>query len=124
MSGTKLRAIVKRTDERYGHVTNVSDSLENLQKHVDGSIQAVTFNRFGGFVVICNENWIAEGKDVNCYIDGVMFGGDIVVFGDGGEVFCDCPLQLEDWKALVDQGAADLRETVIPCDKEVFLPCC
>ena len=30
-----LRAIVKRPDEEYGHVTNVSDKLETLQKLLD-----------------------------------------------------------------------------------------
>ena len=34
----KIRAIVKRTDEPVGHVCNVSNTLKNLQKLVDGNI--------------------------------------------------------------------------------------
>lgn len=31
----KIRAIVKRTDEQYGHVTNISNTLKDLQNAVD-----------------------------------------------------------------------------------------
>ena len=38
---SKIRAIVKRPDEKYGHVTHISASLENLQKTVGGYIETV-----------------------------------------------------------------------------------
>ena len=37
----KIRAIIKRPDEKYGHVTNISPTLENLQKTVGGYIEPV-----------------------------------------------------------------------------------
>ena len=35
MSEGKVRVIIKRPDEKFGHVTNISVRLENLQKTVD-----------------------------------------------------------------------------------------
>lgn len=37
----KIRAIIKRPDEEYGHVTHISATLENLQKTVGGYIETV-----------------------------------------------------------------------------------
>lgn len=31
MTGDKIKVIIKRPDEQYGHVTNISNTLENLQ---------------------------------------------------------------------------------------------
>lgn len=39
---TKKRVIIKRPDEDYGHVTNISFDLENLQKTVGGPIEVVS----------------------------------------------------------------------------------
>lgn len=35
----KIKVIVKRPDEQYGHVCHISDRLENLQKTVEGYIE-------------------------------------------------------------------------------------
>jgi len=32
----KIKVIIKRPDEKYGHVTGISRTLENLQKTVGG----------------------------------------------------------------------------------------
>lgn len=32
----KVKVIIKRPDEKYGHVTNISTTLENLQRTVEG----------------------------------------------------------------------------------------
>ena len=37
----KIKCIIKRPDEEYGHVTNISPRLENLQKTVEGYIETV-----------------------------------------------------------------------------------
>lgn len=37
MSG-KIKVIIKRPDEKVGHMTNISASLKNLQRTVDGPI--------------------------------------------------------------------------------------
>lgn len=36
MSDSKIRAIIKRPDEEYGHVTNIANNLKNLQRTVGG----------------------------------------------------------------------------------------
>ena len=50
----KIKCIVKRPGEQFGHMTWVSDSLENLQKTVGGYIETVTLPEHN-LVLICNE---------------------------------------------------------------------
>lgn len=101
-----LRAIIKRYDENYGHVCNISNRLEQMQKHVDGYIEAVTltYPGKGKYVILCDEEGRLKGKPYNCTIDGYAFVGDIVVLGVdsvSGEDFEDCPLSMKEWKALL-----------------------
>lgn len=93
----KIRAIVKRPDEDIGHVTNISPTLENLQKIVGGYIETVTIAP--GVVVICNEEGRILGMDPNCtvkvkYLYGeleVDFVGEICVVGADEDELCDLP---------------------------------
>ena len=97
----KIKAIIKRPDEAYGHMTNISNTLENLQRTVGGYIEAVTFDNF---VIICNENGKLEGLPFNMRIGAVdCFVGTIIVLGIDGENFSDCPLDFKVWKRLVDR---------------------
>jgi len=52
MTGDKIKVIIKRPDEKYGHVTNITNTLENLQKTVEGYIETLTMP---GYVLILNE---------------------------------------------------------------------
>jgi hypothetical protein len=92
----KIKAIVKRADEPVGHMTNISCSLENLQKHVGGYIETVTIAR--DLVIICNEEGRLLGLPHNCRIAGVDFVGDIVILGVDGEDFADVPITFEEYK--------------------------
>ena len=58
MSDAKIKVIIKRPDEKAGHVTNISASLKNLQKTVEGNIETVTVVPDPKVIMICNE----EGK--------------------------------------------------------------
>ena len=49
---SKIKAIIKRPDEKIGHMTWISPTLENLQKHVDGYIETVNF---GDMIILCDE---------------------------------------------------------------------
>lgn len=40
----KIKVIIKRADEEYGHVTNISHRLENLQNTVGGYIETVNID--------------------------------------------------------------------------------
>ena len=44
----RIKVIIKRPDEKYGHVTYISDSLENLQKTVGGPIEIVSIGGAAG----------------------------------------------------------------------------
>lgn len=100
----KIRAIVKRSDEIYGHVTAISNTLENLQRTVGGYIEAVEIGP--GIVILCDEEGKIKGKPFNMAVPNNpndFFSGDIVVLGVRGEEFDDCPLEFDEWKALVDE---------------------
>lgn len=114
MSEGKIRAIIKRPDEQFGHVTNISCTLENLQRTVGGYIETVTFpgaDPKDTFVIICNEegrlrdlpyNFVLFVTDTRWMIwDPIPLYGDIVVLGVDEDEFADCPLQLADWKKMV-----------------------
>ena len=106
----KIKAIVHRPDEQYGHMTYVSDSLQALQKTVDGYIETFMLPELGA-VIICNE----EGKirrDIpyNCTLwdpDEITtkpvenFYGTLVVCGIDGDEFADCPITLKEWRKLI-----------------------
>ena len=98
----KIKAIIKRPDEKYGHMTTISPTLENLQKHVEGPIQAVPF---GGFTILCNEEGKLRGLPKNCHIGcfpyWTMFVGTIIVVGTDGEDFTDAPIDFKTWKSLL-----------------------
>ena len=100
----KLRAIIKRPDERFGHVTNISDTLENLQKTVEGPIETVKL--IDGAVLIVNEEGKLRNLERNFFMGRPPFGdvivGTVAVLGTKGDEFCDCPLEFKTWKWLLE----------------------
>lgn len=98
----KIKVIVKRADEEVGHMTHISNTLENLQKTVGGYIETVTLPC--GVVVICDEEGRMKGKPYNCTVfpqnmaARVSFAGDIIVCGADGEEFADIPINMKTWK--------------------------
>jgi hypothetical protein len=101
----KIRAIVKRTDEPVGHVTNISNTLKNLQKIVDGNIETVRIT--DGCILLCNEEGMILGLPHNLIVGRPPLHhsvvGDVVVVGVDGEEFCDCPLDFSTWKWLLKE---------------------
>ena len=94
----KIKAIVKRPDEEYGHMTWISNTLENLQKTVEGYIETVTIA--SNCVIICNEEGRLKGLPHNCTICGVDFVGTIIICGIDGDEFDDFPLDFKDYKRI------------------------
>lgn len=97
-----ISALVKRPGELPRHV-NVSNSLEALQKNVEGYIETVTIAE--DLVVICNEEGRLLNKPFNCVVAGCSFLGPILMVGveedeDGEKQFCDLPVKWEDMKVL------------------------
>lgn len=99
----KIRAIIKRPDERYGHMTNISPKLENLQKTVGGYIEVVTLNEDKGLLLICNEDGKNEGLPRNFKIPGDIIVGNVIILGRDGEEFTDIPIEFAEWKMYLDR---------------------
>lgn len=98
----KIKVIIKRPDEEVGHVTNISQSLKNLQNTVGGYIETVSLP--DGVVIICNEEGRILGLPHNCIAYGVDFVGTIIVCGRSGDAFADIPISLAEWKGILAQG--------------------
>ncbi len=99
----KIRCIIKRPDETYGHMTNISCTLKNLQKTVEGYIETLTIG--GGIVIICNEEGKIQGLQPNFYIGSGLWQdqirGTAIIIGQDGEEFCDIPIDFATWKKLL-----------------------
>ena len=97
----KIKAIIKRHDEEFGHMTNISESLENLQNTVGGYIECVSPDP--RIVIICNEEGKLIGMEQNMKIPGDILCGTIIVAGVSGDEFDDVPISFEEWKQLVKE---------------------
>lgn len=84
--GAKIRVIAKRPDSKF-YVTNVSNTLKNLQSFVGGYIEVVQI--YGDVAIVCNEEGRLMNLPYNCTICGISFCGDILIVGSEGEEFCD-----------------------------------
>ena len=102
----KIRAIVKRPDELYGHVCNISNSLENLQKIVGGYIETVYLT--DEVVIICNEEGKLQHLPFNMNLHGDELVGTIIVCGIEGDELSDLTISFDDWKYVVNQFNFDI----------------
>lgn len=101
----KIKVIIKRPDEKYGHVTNISNTLENLQKTVGGYIETLTMP---GYTLIVNEEGIINDLPFNCKVAGKVAGfmlfGTIIVAGVKGDEFADVQISMKQWKEIIDES--------------------
>ena len=84
----------------------IDASLEGMQKAVGGYLE-LFYATESGLDFFCNE----EGKlrrlqrtFVMAYTHAPAFDvicGEVAIVGVDGDDFCDCPLDLSDWKALL-----------------------
>jgi len=101
----KIKAIIKRPDEEFGHIANISCTLENLQEIVGGKIETAYLGH--GLILIVNE----EGKLMNLepnfrtgrgfFADTIV--GTAVLVGVNGEDFGDVPITFQTWKSLLKE---------------------
>ena len=109
MAEGRVRCIIKRPDETYGHVTNISTTLKNLQNIVGGPIEQVTIMKETkdkpGVVVICNEEGKLRGLCPSFRIGyGVTLDiivGEAIVIGIQGEELVDLPISFKTWKQIM-----------------------
>ena len=105
----KYRAILKRPDESFGHMTNISLRLENLQRIVGGYIEVIDLERIHpGLIVICDEEGKCKDYPFNMphplWPNADWLAGDIIVLGVDGEEFTDVPIEFAEWKEIVKKA--------------------
>ena len=96
----KIKVIIKRPDEQYGHVTNISNTLENLQQTVEGYIETLTMP---GYVLILNEEGRLDDSPFNCHVAGFNLFGTIIVAGRAADEFADVGISFKDWKEIINE---------------------
>ena len=99
MGKMKIRVIIKRPDEEFGHIAYIMNTLESLQAKVGGFIEVVRLTP--KVAIICNEEGKLRGMDPNMRIDGEMFVGPIVIAGIDGDEFGSVPFSFEYWEKTI-----------------------
>lgn len=98
----KIRVIIKKTDERYGHEEEIPNTLAAIQEAVGGFIEARNLGE--GLVAIFDEEGLLKRSGWNMYLQGIPICGTIVFVGEGATEFKDCPLSLEEFRKKIDGG--------------------
>lgn len=108
----KIKVIVKRPDEKIGHVTYISNTLENLQKIVGGKIEVV-HTGISGLILILDEEGKLKEYQKNFLIGGRMFPdlvvGTAVLCGVSDDDFADVPINMAQWKIALELWGNDIR---------------
>lgn len=105
----KMRVLIKRPDEKYGHICNISKSLNNLQRTVDGYIEVVKLMDAPDgkpILLVCNEEGKIRGLEHNMYIGDEEIVGTFFLCSSEGEELTDLPelWGLAEWKKFVDEN--------------------
>lgn len=93
----KIKVIIKEPGKK-PRSTNISDSLQNLQRTVGGYIEAVPISK--DCVIICDEEGRIKGYPYCCNIFGLNFFGTIIICGVSGDEFADIPIDLQKAKKI------------------------
>ena len=95
----KIKVIIKRPDEQYGHVCSISTSLENLQRTVGGYVEEI---KVGNFIILCNEEGKLLNLEPNMKLGDTFLVGTIIVIGGDGDDYSAVPITFSKWKEFVD----------------------
>ena len=110
----KINVIIKRPGEK-PHSTWIIDTIENLQKNVEGYIKTfATYIEtviigtgadpcYETLVIICNEEGRIKGLPYNCTVGRINFVGTIIVAGIKDDEFADIPCTFGTFKRLFPQ---------------------
>lgn len=99
----KIKVIIKRPDELFGHMTWISDTLENLQRNVGGHIELVWLQHNPDLILICNEEGKINNLPFNFKMPLDMIFGDVIICGAEGDSFSDIPIDMATWKRMLLQ---------------------
>jgi hypothetical protein len=107
----KIKVIIKRPDEKVGHMTWISDTLKNLQVHVEGKIEIVNPN-IHDIRIICNEDGKLLGLPRNFKM-GITIPdivvGTVIVCGVDGEDLADVPIGMPEWRTILRCWGNDIE---------------
>ena len=104
----KIRVLIKRPDERFGHVCNISNGLENMQKTVGGYIETHTIAESCDgkpIILVCNEEGKLLNLEHNFYLWDDEIVGTIFLCSSEGEELTDLPVTfgMAEWKKLLGE---------------------
>lgn len=97
----KISVIIKEPWMKPRH-TYISNTLENLQRTVEGYIEHVDLGH-DGLHLIVNEEGIINNLPYCCLVDGHQLFGTVIFCGVDGEDFSDVPVSFERMKELYPQ---------------------
>lgn len=101
---SKIRILALPVD-REPYITNIENSLRNMQNYVGGYIEAVTVLENPQVILICDEEGLLKGRAVNPSIpDLPPYAGDCFLCGVDGEEFADLP---DEWKDVLLKRAKE-----------------
>lgn len=105
---SEIICVIKDPGER-PIVASIPNTLEALQKAVDGHIEAVTIA--SDLALICNEEGLIRWRPYNLTICERTFVGPIVAVGvDGKEFVSLTPNQIQSIRRLLSESESDFRE--------------
>lgn len=92
--------------DREPYITNIENSLKNMQNYVGGYIETVTVLKNPQVILICDEEGVLKGRAVNPSIPYLAehggwapeIVGDCFFCGVSGEEFADLP---DEWKDVL-----------------------
>ena len=108
MAKQKIKVIIKRPEEEYGHIAYIFNTLESLQAKVGGHIEV--FRLTSKVVIICNEEGKQKDMEPNLKIAGETLVGPIIVAGIDGENFGSIPFSYETWAQTVELNQWGITE--------------
>lgn len=102
---SKIRILALPVD-REPYITNISNTLENMQRFVGGYIETETILQDPEVVLVCDEEGLLKGRAVNPSVPdlqpyvgwGLKIVGDCFFCGVAGEDFADLP---DKWKNIL-----------------------
>lgn len=105
----KLKVIVKRPEDEYGHMIMIENTLETFQKLVNGHIEVFSYKNV---LVVCNEEGKLRGLEMNLILGRELLVGNLVICGWNGEEFTDIPIDMRAWKNIVDMSSTKLWKEI------------
>lgn len=108
---SKIRILALPVD-REPYITNIENSLKNMQRFVGGYIETVTVLKNPQVILVCDEEGLLKGRAVNPSIPdsdehgewGMVIVGDCFLCGVDGEEFADLP---DKWKDVLLKRAKE-----------------